>query len=151
MTSCIYHSVLGKCPLPGKRPCNCFSGSNGKCPLLGKRPGNVSRDRSDHSRELFTEYSLILKICYFLCWNYSPTCTCMWATLLYTQECCRVDVGTNHVQTSPRGSIIMWNYFVCNMYTCRWLSSAHFHPQWKKKIYMYLYHGCNILTNQIAP
>ena len=42
-----YRSVLGKHPLPGKCPCNCFGCSNGKCPLPGKCPGNVSLDRSD--------------------------------------------------------------------------------------------------------
>ena len=40
-------SALGKRPLPGKCPCNCFGCSNGKRPFLGKRPGNVSQDCSN--------------------------------------------------------------------------------------------------------
>ena len=34
-----YHSVLGKCPLPGKHPGACFGCANGERPLPGKRPG----------------------------------------------------------------------------------------------------------------
>ena len=41
---CIYRSVLGKCPLLGKRPCNYFGCSNKKRPLPGKRTCNVSQD-----------------------------------------------------------------------------------------------------------
>ena len=46
-TLCMYCSVPGKCPLPGKHPCNCFGCLNGKRPLPGKCPGNVSQDHSN--------------------------------------------------------------------------------------------------------